>query len=73
MELLEIIALVQHLRMELEELIAREIQSLQPLDATQALEGNSWAAHGWYRREEVARQVEILKLQEVVHIIGQLL
>ena len=59
--------------MESEELVAREVQSLQPLDTAQALEDDGRAAHGRDRREEVARQVEVLKVLEVEHVIGQLL
>jgi len=59
--------------MESEELVTREVQSLQPLDTAQALEDDGGAAHGGDRREEIARQVKVLKVLEVEHVIWQLL
>ena len=70
---MEIVLLIEHLRVEFEELVAREIQSLESLHATKCLEHNGWAAHVRHRREEVAGQVQVLQLLEVKHIVWQLL
>ena len=59
--------------MELEEFIARQIQSLQSLDIAEGLEDNSWATDLWDRGEEIACDVQIFKIFEVEHVIWELL
>ena len=59
--------------MELEEFIARQIQSLQSLDIAEGLEDYSWATDLWDRGEEVAGDVQIFKIFEVEHVIWELL
>ena len=44
LQLLEVVALVEHLRVELEELVAGEIQPLEPLDGPERLEDDGGAA-----------------------------
>ena len=45
LQLLEVIALVKHLRVELEELVSGDIQTLQALDRSESLENDGWAAN----------------------------
>ena len=59
--------------MELEEFIARQIQSLQSLDITEGLKDNSWAAHLWHRGEEVAGDVQVFEILKLEHVIRELL
>ena len=59
--------------MELEELVAGQIQTLQAADRAQGLEDHDWAAHGWERAEVVAAEVELFEVLEVEHVVGQLL
>ena len=44
LQLLEVVALVEHLRVELEELVSGDIQPLQALDRSESLENDGWAA-----------------------------
>ena len=59
--------------MELEEFIARQVQSLQPLDIAEGLKDYSRAANLWNWGEEVAGDVQIFEVFKVKHVIGQLL
>ena len=59
--------------MELEEFVARQIQSLQSLEIAEGLKDNSWAAHLWHRGEEVAGDVQIFEILKLEHVIRELL
>lgn len=59
--------------MEFEELVSREIQSLESLHATECFEDDGRAAHVWHRGEEVAGQVQVLQVLKVEHVVRQLL
>ena len=60
LQLLEVVALVEHLRVELEELVSGDIQPLQALDRSESLENDGWTANRGHGGEEIACEVQVL-------------
>lgn len=73
LQLVEVVVLVEHLRMELEEFVASQIQTLQAADCAEGLEDHDWATHRWERTEVVAAEVELFKVLKVEHVVWELL
>ena len=59
--------------MELEELVPRQIQPLEPFHATEGFEDHGGAADLGHGGEEVAGEVQFLQVEEVEHVVGELL
>ena len=60
LKLLEVVALVEHLRVELKELVSGDIQTLQALNRSESLENDGWTADRGNRGEEIACEVQVL-------------
>ena len=59
--------------MELKELVAAKIQTLESLNATECFEDDNRASHGRDRREVITAEVELFQVLKVEHVIRQLL
>ena len=69
LQLLEVVPLIKHLRVELEELVSGDIQTLKALDRSESLENNGWTADRGNRGEEIACEVQILQILQLEHIV----
>ena len=73
LQLQEIVLSIQHLRVELEEAIPCEVQSLKPFHASQCFENDGRRADLRNRGERVTRQIQLLNVVQVEHVIWELL